>query len=274
MILVTGATGNVGGALAALLTESGLPFRALTRNVNNPAIPSGMPVVAGDLTAPETLPAAFAGVESLFLVRTGNEAAVLAEAERAGVRRVVFLSSLAAHTRPASMIGGGHLQAEQLVAESRLQWTILRPGLLASNTRLWAHMVRELGEVHAPFAEVGLPAIHPADIAAVTLAVLGGEGHAGQIYTLSGPELVTPVQRAQALADALGRPLPFKEIDIEEARRQLTPFMPEPIADETLALTGSPLPEELPVLPTVQQLVGRPAKTFSDWARDFVHYFR
>jgi uncharacterized protein YbjT (DUF2867 family) len=274
MILVTGATGNVGGALAAQLAETGRPFRALTRNPSNPHVPPGLPLVQGDLFDADSLGAALDGVDSIFLVRSGNEAAVLEAAKRAGVRKVVFLSSLAAQTRPASMIGGGHLQAEHAVVAAGLPWTILRPGLLASNTRLWAGPVRESGEVRAPYADVALPAIHPGDVASVGSVVLTEEGHDGQIYHLSGPEPISAAQRAEALAEALGRPLRFTGIGHEEGRRQLLQFMPEPIADETLALTGAPLPEELPVLPTVEKLTGRPGRTFLEWARENAAAFR
>jgi uncharacterized protein YbjT (DUF2867 family) len=199
---------------------------------------------------------------------------VLRVAGEAGVRRVVLLSALAAQTRADGAIGRGHVEAEQAVRESGLDWTVLRPGQFASNALRWAGQIREQGVVRAPFATVGLPAIDPADIAAVAKVALTEGGHGGQTYTLTGPEQVTPPNQVRAIGAALGRELAFVEITAEQAREQMSRHTPSEIVDAALALVGSPTPEELRVLPTVEEITGQPARSFEQWARENVAAFR
>ena len=100
---------------------------------------------------------------------------------------------------------------EAAVRESGLDWTILRPGGFASNTLGWAQRVRAERTVAAPFAEVGLPFIDPADIAEVAAAVLRQDGYAGETLELTGPAPVSPRQQAAAIGAALSEPVRFVE---------------------------------------------------------------
>jgi uncharacterized protein YbjT (DUF2867 family) len=113
---------------------------------------------------------------------------------------------------------------------------------------------------------MGLPTIDPTDIAEVAAAVLRQDGHVGRTYELTGPELTTPRQRAQAVGDALGTSVRFVEQTRDEAREQMLRFMPEPVVAGTLAILGEPLAAEQRVNPDVEQVLGRPARTFADWA--------
>jgi len=123
-----------------------------------------------------------------------------------------------------------------------MDWTILRPGAFNSNVYAWAETVRAHRTVAAPFGDVGLPTIDPADIAEVAAAALHEDGHAGQVYNLTGPALTTPRQGAEAIGDALGEPVRFIEQTREEARAQLLLFMPEPVVETTLDAIGEPNP--------------------------------
>lgn len=274
MILVAGATGNVGGELLRRLHAQGAAVRALTRNPGRAALPAGVDVAEGDFARPESLAKAFAGVDALFLMMSGNEAAVVAEAARAGVRRIVLLSSMAAETRPDSMIGRVHLDAERAIEASDAEWTFLRPGQFASNTRAWAAQIAAGDVVRTPFAQVGLPSIHPGDIAAVAATALTEEGHAGEVYSLSGPRPVTPVEQVAAIGEAIGRRLRHEEITAERAAEEMSAFMPPEIVAATLGFLGAPTVAETQVLPTVEKVTGRPARTFAQWARDNADGFR
>jgi uncharacterized protein YbjT (DUF2867 family) len=274
MILVSGATGNVGGQVVRGLAAAGRPVRALTRDPARARFPDGVEVVAGDLSRPGSLGAALAGVEALFLIKSGNEAEVAAAAKRAGVRRIVLLSALAAQTRLDSAIGRDHLVAEHTVQSAGLDWTLLRPGQFASNTLRWAPQVRAGDTVRAPFGDVALPTIHPADIAAVAAAALTTTDHCGQTYGLSGPAAVTPREQLRAIGAALGRDLDFQEIPAEQARARMLEHAPPVVVDAALALIGSPTAEEVAVLPAVERVTGAPARTFAQWARDNAAAFR
>lgn len=100
------------------------------------------------------------------------------------------------------------------------------------------------------------------------------DGHAGQIYTLTGPALSTPRQRADDLGAALGEPIRFVEQTREEARAQMVHFMPEPVVETTLAIIGAPTPAEQQVSPDVAKVLGRTPHSFADWARRNVVAFK
>ncbi|MFE6270217.1 SDR family oxidoreductase [Streptomyces goshikiensis] len=274
MILISGATGNVGGELLRQLHAEGEAVRALTRDPARAKLPADVEVVKGDLGAPGSLTKALAGARALFLMMSGNEAAVLAEAARAGVRRVVLLSSVAVETRPESLIGRVHRDAERAVEESGLEWTILRPGQFASNTRSWGAQLAAGDVVRTPFARVGLPAIHTGDIAAVARVALTREGHAGAVHSLTGPQAITPVEQVAAIGRVTGRALRHEEITPERAKEAMSAHMPADIVEATLEFLGSPTVAETQPLPTVETVTGKPARTFEEWARDNAEAFR
>ncbi|NUP04272.1 MAG: NAD(P)H-binding protein [Nonomuraea sp.] len=263
MIVVTGATGNVGSRLVALLAEAGERVTAVSRRPAEPV--AGVRHVQADLADPAGLKEAFDGADALFLLVAGDDPqAILDAAREGGVRRVVLLSSQGAGTRPESY---RHPVAfEEAVRASGLDWTVLRPGGFHTNAYAWAEPVRAGRIAPAPFGDVGLPTIDPADIAEVAAAVLREDGHAGRTYVLTGPAPTTPRERAAAIGAALGEPVRFVEQTREEARAQMLGFMPEPVAEGTLAILGAPLDAERQVSPDVERVLGRAPRTFADWA--------
>lgn len=281
MIVVTGATGNVGRPLVRALAASGEKVTAVSRRVGEGAVPEGVQVAAADLTDPEGLRPAFDGADALFLHDGGASAqalkprSILDLAKSAGVRRVVLLSSQGVGTRPESHSHGVLMRStEDAVRQSGLDWTILRPGGFNSNTYAWVDSVRTRRTVIAPFGDAGMPTVDPADIADVAATTLREDGHAGQIYELTGPALTTPRQRASAIGDALGEPIRFVEQTRDEARTQMLQFMPEWAVETTLAVLGDPTPAEQRISPTVEQVLGRAPRTFADWVQGHISAFR
>ncbi|MFF4396916.1 SDR family oxidoreductase [Streptomyces sp. NPDC001480] len=281
MIVVTGATGNVGRTLVRLLVEAGERVTGVARRITEADVPPGARAVAADLGEPEGLRPALEGAEALFLLVAGEDPqGIVGAAKAAGVRRLVLLSSQGAGTRP--QVYGHAAGFEAAVRESGLEWTVLRSGGLASNAFAWAEPVRLHRTAAAPFGDVGLPFVDPDDVAAVGAAVLraegpgraAGSGHAGATYTLTGPAPTTPRERAAALAAALGEPVRFVEQTREEAEAQMAAFMPLPVVTGTLALLGAPMPEEQQVSPDVERVLGRAPGTFAQWATRNVEAFR
>jgi uncharacterized protein YbjT (DUF2867 family) len=278
MIVVTGATGNVGRPLVRALSAAGAKVTAVSRRPAGEDLPAGARHHAADLAGPDGLKAVLDGADALFLllsgelVATGGDAAGLLGAARAGgVRQVVLLSSQGVRTRPDAWSFAGLRAAEDAVRDSALDWTILRPGGFYTNTFAWTEMIRVHRRVAAPFADVGLPFIDPADVAGVAAAVLAegglaGGSHAGRSYELTGPALVSPRQQAGAIGAALGTPLEFTEQSRGEARAQMVRFMPAPVADVTLDILGRPATDEQRVSPDAAAILGRPPRTFDDWA--------
>jgi uncharacterized protein YbjT (DUF2867 family) len=281
MIVVTGATGNVGRPLVQALAAAGAHVTAVSRGVPDGGVPQGVRHRRADLTDPESLRPVLDGAGALFLHDGGAGAHLLRPrdildvAKAAGVGRVVLLSSIGVVTRPQSASHGGMMRAfEDAVRESGLGWTILRPGGFDSNAYAWAETVRTQRTVFAPFGDVGLPTVDPADIAEVAAAALGGDGHAGQVYELTGPALTTPRQGAGAIGAALGEPVRFVEQTRAQARAQMLRFLPEPVVETTLDAIGEPTPAEQRISPDVERVLGRAPRTFADWVQRNIAAFR
>ncbi|MFB7286743.1 NAD(P)H-binding protein [Actinacidiphila glaucinigra] len=281
MIVVTGATGNVGRSLVRTMAETGERVTAVSRGIAPVDLPTGTRHVQADLTKPETLRPALDGAKALFLHDGGagghglDPRAILDAAKVAGIRRVVLLSSQGVLTRPESPSHGGVMRAiEDAVRDSGLAWTILRPGGFASNAYAWADSVRAERTAAAPFGDVGIPVIDPADIAEVAAVALRKDEHTSQVYELNGPAAVTPRQQAEAIATALGEPVRFVDLTRDEAHARMAAFMPEPVVQTTLAVLGEPNAAELRLSPDVQRVLGRAPRPFAEWARRNVEAFR
>jgi uncharacterized protein YbjT (DUF2867 family) len=279
MIVVTGATGNVGQPLVEALAVAGEQVAAVSRRLSDADVPEGVRHRQADLAEPESLRPVLDGADALFLLVAGagenlNPRDILDVAKAGGVRRVVLLSSQGAGTRPAAY-SHFHLRAfEDAVQQSGLDWTVLRPGGFDSNAFLWAQMVRSQRTVAAPFPDMGLPTIDPADIAEVAAVVLRDGSHSGRTYELTGPSPISPRERARAIGDALGTAVRFVEQSRDEARAQMLQFMPEPVVDGTLDILGEPSAAEQRVSPDVEQILGRAPRTFAEWAVRNIAAFR
>jgi uncharacterized protein YbjT (DUF2867 family) len=279
MITITGAGGNVGRPLVQALAAAGEQVTAVSRGPAPATLPgpgagpdagarAGVRYQRADLAEPESLKPALDGAEALFLLVAGEEPGRILDMARAGgVRRVVLLSSQGAGSRPASY---PHAAAfEDAVRQSGLDWTVLRPAGFHTNALAWAPMVRAERTVAAPFGDVGLPVIDPADIAAAAAVVLRGGpagAHAARTYELTGPAAVSPRQQTAAIGAAVGAPVAFTELTRGQARSSMVAFMPEAIADATLGILGDPSPAEQRVRPDLAQLLGRSPGTFAGWA--------
>ncbi|CUU59079.1 Uncharacterized conserved protein YbjT, contains NAD(P)-binding and DUF2867 domains [Parafrankia irregularis] len=279
VIVVMGATGNVGRTLVQELVAAGEKVTAVSRGVSAGHTVDGVRYERADLAVPESLRPALDGATALFLLVSGAGAHlsprdILDVATASGVTRTVLLSSQAAGTRPESPSHAPLRVLENVVRESGTDWTILRPGGFASNTYAWAESVRLHRTVAAPFGDVALPIVDPDDIAAVAAACLRDADHAGRTYVLTGPELSTPRQRAEAIGAVLDEPVRFIEQSRDEARGLMLGFMPEPVVEGTLAILGDPTPQERRVSPDIELVLGRAPRTFADWIERHVAAFR
>jgi uncharacterized protein YbjT (DUF2867 family) len=182
------------------------------------------------------------------------------------VKRVVLLSTQSVATRPGSASHARLREFEDAVRGSGTVHTVLRPSGFASNAFAWAETVRTGRTVYAPFGDVALPVVDPADIAAVAAAALLEGEHAGRVLTLTGPEAVSPREQAAAIGLALGEEVRFVELSRAQAHERMARFMPEDAVTGTLDILGAPLPAERAVSPDVEAVLGRPARPFADWA--------
>ncbi|WP_405162643.1 NAD(P)H-binding protein [Nocardia sp. NBC_01499] len=279
MIVVTGATGNVGLPLTRALVEAGEQVTAVSRRAT--AVPDGVRHVAADLTEPTNLEPVLAGAKALFLLLNGDLHApgakpsdIIDLAAASGVRRVVLLSSQGVATRPLGPTRIAVRAVEDAARESGMDWAILRPGGFASNAFGWAESVRTQRVVAAPFGDVGVPVIDPADIGEVAAACLLDDRHTGGVYVLTGPAVITPRQQAEAIATAVGSPVRFQDLTRAEAKAEMTRFVPAELADDTLDIISAPNPAELQISPDVEKVLGRAPRPFADWVARNIDAFR
>ncbi|MFE4963886.1 NAD(P)H-binding protein [Streptomyces sp. NPDC056660] len=276
MIVVTGATGNVGRALVARLVADGQAVRALTRAPETAGLPDKAEVVQ---FRPDDQAALFEGADKVFLYvqGAGGQMPELLDAARtAGVRQVVLLSSGiiregADETHP---IHAMHATAERQIRDSGLAWTFLRPNAFATNALQWAPQIRAGHTVRGVFADMLTAPIHEDDIAAVAERALLDDGHDGAVHRLTGPAATTNADQIAAIGRAVGRDLTFVEVGPEEAGPLLFPQTPPELVRgllKTFADTVGVAPE---ITTAVEEITGSPARTFEQWAKDHTTDFQ
>ncbi len=286
MILVTGATGNVGREVVRLLVAGGEQVEAVTRHPATSALLAGALVVEGDPTRPQTLKSALSGVEAIMISpralgdATAGEATaeLLALAAERGVKRVVVLSALTVEH------GGGYQRfadafkaVEDAAKASGLQWTFLRSGDYASNALAWMPQIRQAGIVRGVYGDGATSTIHEHDVAAIAaLALLDADAvHAGHSYVLTGPQSLSQRDKLRIIGEAIGKAVPWQEIAPEQFRQALlAQGVPADVPDRMIGYWGSLAEHPSPTTFEVERLLGRPALTFADWAGEHAAAFK
>jgi uncharacterized protein YbjT (DUF2867 family) len=274
MISVIGATGNVGRELVEQLCHAGQPVRVVTRDGRNVAQLDGrVDVVVGDLRDSRIVARALEGAERLFWLsiidveRPLDDRAFLDEAQRAGVRHIVKLSTIGAtSTIP---IGRYHREREEWIEQSGLAWTFLRPGFFMSNVLRWATSIKTEGRVCTPIPEGQASPIAPRDIAEIATLALVTPGHEGKIYELTGADLLSASEQVEILSRLIGKPIACVATPIEAAADNLrragqTEWMIESLVEmwkDVRSGKGRWRTE------TFAELTGHAPQTFDEWCR-------
>ncbi|WP_433680913.1 NAD(P)H-binding protein [Nocardia sp. CA-119907] len=269
MILVTGATGNIGTELVAALSNSGTAVRALVRDPARAQLPTGVEAVTGDLNRPESLTEALDGVTRMFLLPGyADTPDLLARAKKAGVQHIVLLSGGSAALQDMHNAVSAYMtQAERDVRESGLTWTFMRPRSFMSNALRWLPQLAQGDVIRAQFPDVPVAAIDPADIAAVAAVALTGGELAGRILELTGARALVPADQIAVLAEVLERPLVCAGLTNEQTRAELEATMPQKYVDAFWSFFVDGTLDESQVYPTVREVTGREPRTFEQWAR-------
>ena len=282
MYLVTGATGHVGGPVARQLHEQGHRVRALVRDPSRAAgLPAGIELAAGDLNDPATVAKAVTGAEAIFLMQLGTETeqttTMAAAARDAGVPRIVLLSSAGARLLPLddNPMGAAFAAREQILRQSGLDVTYLRPSAFASNALAWRDAILA-GTVTDPTGDGVLAVMDPDDIARVAVAALTQHGHAGKGYLLTGPQALTARRQVQVIAEVTGRPVAFQDVTphefAEAAIRQGTPPEQARLMERLNEVFRAR--RSVSITDDVQNITGTPPATFRDWCERHADAFR
>ena len=214
MILITGASGNVGKEVVKQIAQTGAQVRAAFQSEGKAlAVPSGVETVTVDYNQPETLRVALEGVDRVFLV--GPPTAELPELERkamdvivrSDVRQVVKLSAMGGRD---AIFPRQHAESEAYIQSSDVPYTFLRPnGFMQNLVNYNAATINTQNAFYGSEGDGRVSQIDLRDVAAVAVKTLTENGHAGNTYTLTGPEAVTNTEIAQLLSSALGREIRF-----------------------------------------------------------------
>jgi uncharacterized protein YbjT (DUF2867 family) len=274
MILVTGATGNIGRELIGALAERGEQVRAVARQPVD-RLPPGVEQVVADLNSPDSMRTALAGVRGLFLLPGyQNMPGTLDEAKQAGVEQVVLVSSSSVDGGdPGNAVTRYMMDSEAAVRASGLAWTFLRSFGFMSNTLQWVPQLQARNVVRAPWAGVPIAMIDPYDIATVAAVAFTSAGHGGRHYTLSGPEALRPADRVRILGQVLGRDLTFEGQPDDEARAEMSNSMPAEYVDAFFSFYSEGTLDESGVRPDVTDVTGRPPRPFRQWAQAHASMF-
>lgn len=264
-IAITGATGNIGGAVSAALAADAVPFRMLVRDASRaPELPGTEVAVAtfADVDASRT---ALQGVEVLLMVsaaeaqdRLDQHRAFVAAAADAGVQHVVYTSFLGAAPDATFTLGRDHWATEQAIRESGMAFTFLRDSFYLDFVE---DLVGEDGVIRGPAGDGAMAAVARADVARVATAVLHDpDAHRDQTYELTGPEAITLAQAAAIVSEVRGRTVSYHPETLDEAYASRARWNPEPWQADAWVSTYTAIAEGAlaHVSGDVERITGRP----------------
>ena len=281
MILITGASGNVGREVLKQIAATGVPVRATFQSVGQAAIaPSGVDIVTMDYNQPETLQKALQGIDRVFLVGppTPNlpalERKAIDEIKRSETRCVVKLSAMGGR---GATFPRQHADSEDYILSAGLTYTFLRPnGFMQNFINYNAGTINTQNAFYGSQGEGKVSHIDIRDIAASAVKVLTEKGHENKAYTLTGPEAISNAQVAEILSDDTGREIKYVDLPAEQFKQALIGAgLPEGSADALVdlqqfyraggasAVTGD-----------VEKLLGRKPISFEQFSRDYAQAFQ
>jgi uncharacterized protein YbjT (DUF2867 family) len=277
-ILVTGATGNVGGHVVRTLIGRGVPVRAFVRDAGAAARKLGPDVdlAVGDFADRRSVERALEGMDRCFLA-CGNvpgqidyERTAIDVAADAGITRVVKLSGPAAAVDSPLIFERWHGAIEQHLAASGLPRVLLRPRTYMTNLLGYARGIAQTGMLFAPAGTARISFVDPRDVAEVAAEALTGAGHEGRTYTLTGPEAVPFERVAEEIAAALRQPVAYVNVSDDNARQAMVADgLPPMVADAIVAIFASQRAGSMAdTTDTVRMLTGHEPRGIAAFARE------
>lgn len=279
--LVTGATGNTGGAAVGALVRRGTPVRAMVRSeADRGKLPDGVQAVIADFDDPASIAAALAGAGRAYLVTPSSERAEEQQrrfcdlAAEAGIRHLVVLSQLGAEEHSPVRFLRYHAAVEQHVRGLGISYTFLRPNLFFQGLLAFARPIAAEGQFYAPIGDARVSAVDVRDIGAVAAVTLTEPGHEGATYTLTGPAALTHAQIAEALTAALGRQVTFVDVPpsafADSLRGVLPPWQVDGLLEDYAHYRRG---EAAAVSSAVTEITGAPPRDVAQFAREYAPAF-
>ena len=285
MILITGATGTNGHEVVKQLVAIDKPVRVLVRDADKAKrlFAPQVEIAVGDLEQPETLKAALEGVERALLIPANSPNQVQQErnfieaAQRAKVQHLVKFSALGADlpNPPVSFLRW-HAEAEQILRDSGIPFTIVRPTTFMQNMLGSASTIKSEGKFYMAVGDARVAQVDARDIASVIVATLTQSGHEGKIYTLTGSEALTYGEVAEKLSAVLGKPIHYVSLTLPEWNQALVrAVMPQWFADAMVGLqeyVTKPMGSQ--ITNTIAEVTKQQPIAFEQFAKDYAAVFQ
>ncbi|NEQ30876.1 MAG: SDR family oxidoreductase [Leptolyngbya sp. SIO4C5] len=283
-ILVTAATGNVASHIVQQLVTLGMQVRAAVRSVGKAKLPPEVELVEFDLARPDTVLAAFAGVERAFLATplvpnlVELDQTCVEAAKANNVQHLVKLSVMGADSEPDMLLGQLHFKSEQAIAQSGLAYTILRPNSFHQNYITYcSDTIKSQNAFYLPLGEGRLSLVDLRDVAAVAGAVLTQPiaNHVGKAYQVTGATALSNHEVAAILSEVLNRPIQYVDVPESAAREAMQAAgAPDRQIDMVLGLYAQQKAGHYSAIaPTVEALTGHTPIPFAQFAQDYADRF-
>ncbi|MEK5035517.1 SDR family oxidoreductase [Paenibacillus sp. FSL R7-0302] len=288
MIVIMGATGTIGSALVERLVDLGVPVRALSRDPEKLRHQIGekgraaIEVAWADAADPESLRRAFTGASQLFLAMSNSprqielETSIIQIAAESGIEHIVKISSPAFEQSAPVAVAGWHQEIEKVLRESGLTHTVLRPYAFMQNLMRFAPTITTQNAFFGSMGHSPCNFIDCRDIADVAAEALTNPDVSGQIYTLTGSEILSYPQIADRLSVLLNRPISYINMEPQELLRNLIEHghMPPWLANHVVEIQS--MATAVPERPndTVQRLLGRGPRKLEAFLHESVDNFR
>jgi uncharacterized protein YbjT (DUF2867 family) len=230
--LAIGGTGTVGSRVVRELLARGANVGVLIRQPGKARLSAGATAVRGDLLDPDTVRHAFRGFERVFLLNangpteTHEGLAGVWGAKRSGVRQFVYLTTHRLQTVPHIPHFASKLPIEAAVQASGMAWTLIRPNNFFQNEEWFKEAILRRGVCPQPIGQRGMSRVDARDIAEAAAIALTQPGHAGQIYELAGPDVLTGPATAKIWSRTLGRPIVYAGDDLDQWENTFRPYLP------------------------------------------------
>ncbi|MCC9197785.1 SDR family oxidoreductase [Arthrobacter sp. zg-Y820] len=271
-VAVTGATGALGGTVARLLAEAGIPQRLLARHTAKlPHLP-GTPVYAASYSDREHAARALNGVRTLFMVsaheslyRRRDHRTFVDAAVEAGVRHIVYTSFMGAAPDAVFTLARDHWDTEEYIKSKDLDYTFLRDCLYQD---VLPSFVGRDGVLRGPAGTGRLAAVARADVARAAARILTEpDGHLGKVYTLTGPQALTFEEISAILTRVTGSQVTYYDETVNEAleSRSLSGVAQWQIEAWVSTYTAVAAGRMAEVSPDVERLTGAPPQGLEDY---------
>jgi len=233
MILITGATGKTGSAAVQELSNRNIPFRVLIRNEDkqNQITDIGGEVIIGAIEDDAALNQAMEGVQKALVLLPNSEQQLFLEkkvvdaALEANVQHIVKMSSMEAVPEATSPIPKLHMQSENYIKNSGMNWTMIKPNFFMQNLLGSGKTIVEQNKFFLPMGEGKAGMIHTKDVGTVIAKVLSEDGHEGQNYEVTGPEILSFHDVAEIFSKVLGKKVDYINVPIDEYKKTLSQFL-------------------------------------------------